>query len=86
MLMSKRNLLPFIRSFAYQWYAIFLAKKQFIIRQINPIALRQSFGHYEFNNAPDKKGKRDNLGIISHYTPLKCMLRPIIRTVLPRLF
>ena len=28
----------------------------------------------QYNSAPDKKGKRDNLGIIFHYMPLKHML------------
>ena len=31
-----------------------------------------------------RRGKRDYLEIIFHKTPLKHMLRPIIRTVLPR--
>ena len=30
------------------------------------------------------RGKSYNLGIIFHITPLKCMLRLIIRTVLPK--
>ena len=34
--------------------------------------------------APDiRRGKRDNLGIISYSTPLKRMLQPIIRIISP---
>ena len=33
-----------------------------------------------------KSGKRDNLGIIFLITPLKCTLRPVIRTVSSRRF
>ena len=33
-----------------------------------------------------RRGKRDNLEIIFQISPLKHMLRPVIRTVLPRQF
>ena len=35
---------------------------------------------------PIRRGKRDNLGIISRNTPLKRMLRPVIRTISARRF
>ena len=33
-----------------------------------------------------RRGTRNNLGIIFHFTPLKPMLLPIMRTVWPRRF
>ena len=35
-----------------------------------------------FSGLQIRRDNRDNLGIIFHITPLKCMLRSIIRTVL----